>query len=617
MVRLARRSFHNSIGDAPHHLVEQWIATPATDDSRRLALSGDSDSLDWNSVQVPGEWRSNDAFADHAGGVLYRTTFDHVMPTTDQRLWITCDGIFDQADIWLDGAYIGDQDDYFLRHAYDVTALSRLDTTHSLIVEVNGSHHAGIWRPIELVTTGLVGIETTRILCRDATDAQAHLRLHAVLDSSVSCMTTVRTSVNDVVLSQKNHSLSPGSNEIAWTIDIDQPALWFPWGLGDQPLCTVLIEVLIDGVISDSYTVLTGLREVSMADWVLHVNGERMYTKGAYLEMPDCDMGAVSDQDIAHPIVLAHELGLNLVRMHDHVAHPAIYETADALGMMIWQDIPHRPTGKRGRRVAARWADGLVATLGHHPSVALWHHKAFDKWTQSHLRKVDVTRPIVAHASTAVPLGLFNHERAKPVRQFLSGIGHDLTTSIAVIPNIARFPTHEQWHVVHVDAHEAVTDPVSIRRDIEALRRVKYSPAGGFCYPGLLDSSTLSDGGVLDSAASPKPSYFALQDACRPVIVVADQLPSVLQPGDVISFDVHVVSDVHHELVDARVIATLTWSGGQQHHEWTGDIARDACVFIGHVDSVTPTTVGSLILSLLVEAGEHTSSNRYVYTIVA
>ena len=101
------------------------------------------------------------------------------------------------------------------------------------------------------------------------------------------------------------------------------------------------------------------------------------------------------------------------------------------------------------------------------------------------------------------------------------------------------------------------------------------------------------------------------------MIVVADQLPSVLQPGDVISFDVHVVSDVHHELVDARVIATLTWSGGQQHHEWTGDIARDACVFIGHAEFVTPTTVGSLILSLLVEAGEHTSSNRYVYTIVA
>ncbi len=617
MVYSPRQSSPNSIGDAPQHLVEQWIATPATDDSRRLALSGNRDLLNWNDVEVPGEWRSNEAFADHAGGVLYRTTYEHEIPTSDQRLWITCNGIFDQADIWLDGAYIGDQDDYFLRHTYDITALSRLDTTHSLILEVNGSHHAGIWQPIEIVTTGHVGIESTRILCRDATEAQAHLRLQAILDASISCTPTVRTSVNDIVLSQKVHSLSPGSNEIMWTVDIDQPALWFPWGLGDQPLSTVQIDVLIDGVISDSYRVVTGLREVSMADWVLHVNGERMYTKGVYLEMPDCDMGIISDQDVAHPIVLAHELGLNLVRLHDHVAHPAIYETADALGMMIWQDVPHRPTPKRGRRVASRWTDSLVATLGHHPSVALWHHKTFDKWTQSHLHKVDETRPIVAHASSAIPLKLSNHDLVKPIKQFLSGIGHDLSTSIAVVPNIARFPTHEQWHLVQDNPRAAVTDPISLRRDIEALRRVKYRPAAGFCFPGLLDSSTLSDGGVLDSSASPKPSYFALQDACRAVIVVADQPPATLTPGDSINFKVHVVSDLHYEITGARVIATLSWSGGQEQHEWTGDIAPDSCVFIGHVETKTPTTLGPLVVSLLVEAHEHTSSNRYVATIVA
>ena len=108
---------------------------PGSDDARLTALTT-PDNLPWVPAGLPAEWRSIDGL-DASRGVLCRTTFDSPTVDAGRRLWVEVAGINEQADLWLDGAYLGDQDDYFRHHSYDITALNTLNDRHDLLIEVN------------------------------------------------------------------------------------------------------------------------------------------------------------------------------------------------------------------------------------------------------------------------------------------------------------------------------------------------------------------------------------------------------------------------------------------------------------------------------------------------
>jgi beta-mannosidase len=59
--------------------------------------------------------------------------------------------------------------------------------------------------------------------------------------------------------------------------------------------------------------------------------------------------------------------------MHAHVSRPELYDAADRLGMLVWQDFPLQWGYARSvSRQATRQAQAMVDELGHHPSVAIW-----------------------------------------------------------------------------------------------------------------------------------------------------------------------------------------------------------------------------------------------------
>src|SRR3954454_12030116 len=158
-----------------------WRAAIADDELRRTAVGLDYDdsTAAWTDIAVPGHWRSVDAFAESDGPLLYRTRFDVEPSVRGERRWIVLDGIFYQADVWLDGAYLGDAEGYFFPHSYDVTALAGIGREHVLAVEVACApqhdvqakrnitgvfqhwdcidpswNPGGVWRPVRLERTG-------------------------------------------------------------------------------------------------------------------------------------------------------------------------------------------------------------------------------------------------------------------------------------------------------------------------------------------------------------------------------------------------------------------------------------------------------------------------------
>ena len=137
--------------------------------------------------------------------------------------------------------------------------------------------------------------------------------------------------------------------------------------------------------------------------------------------------------------------------------------------------------------------------------------------------------------------------------------------------------TFDSWR----DATQAYQAAL-IQLQVEDLRRIKHSPTGGFAHFCFGDGHPAVTWSVLDHARVPKLGYYALRDACRPVL-------GLLDPRD---GHVHVVSELRHELTGARV--TVESDGAERSFE--GDISADSVTYIGNVD-VAGATEASVTVS--------------------
>jgi hypothetical protein len=507
-----------------------WRATVADDGLRRTFALPDTDDLSWDDVTVPDEWPAAD------GARLYRHRFTSPAPEHG-RAWLVFDGICQQGDVWFDGAYLGDTDGAFARHTFEVTEQLQETTEHLVAVDVAGDgERGGIWREVRIEHTGPVRARSLRVLCREATAERAVVTLRAELDSDIARTIDVRTAIAEV-RDTSTHPVAAGSNFVEWTVAVPNPERWWPHSLGDQPMHHVVVEVVVDGSTSHTLRRRVGLRSVSMRNGIVTVNGERLFVKG------------INGLNVA----LARDAGFDLVRL-DRIAPEQVYDDADRLGVLLWQDFT--PPGTR--KQAGRQADAAVDLLGHHPSLAVW---APDRGVKRAIEKADRTRPVFgpgwAPVDDPVPLA-------------------------RAIPRLVRFV-------------DRLTPEPDARTRIEALRRIKYRPTGGFCLQGAVGLDVV--------------------DACRPVIVVADPLPEAVAPGDALAVDVHVVSDLRTALEDARLDAALVWEGGSHEWHWAGDVPADACALVGTLQAVVPEAVGRLRLELTLHAGEHVATNTVLTSV--
>ncbi|HEY7071563.1 MAG TPA: hypothetical protein VH479_15655, partial [Acidimicrobiales bacterium] len=371
--------------EGPVELGEGWRAAAADDTLRRAYTEAGFDDGAWEDVVVPGHWRSVPAFAAADGPLLYRCGFEAAAPAVGRRAWLTFDGVFYQGDVWLDGQYLGDTEGYFLPHSFEVTDHLRDRSEHVLAAEVAcspepdpdarrnltgvfqasdhvdpASNPGGIWRRVWMCESGPVRIASLRVQCREASPVRAVLGLRAVLDSDRARRVRLRTEVG-AVDHEVDQPLAAGSNEVAWTVVVERPELWWPHALGDPTLHDLRIAVTTgpDGdsdsdeggsELSDERRVRVGLRSVSLRAWVFSVNGERLFLKGAAHGPTRTALAEAGAADVRADVERARAAGLDLLRVQGHVARPELYDAADESGLLLWQDMPLHGRYARGVR---------------------------------------------------------------------------------------------------------------------------------------------------------------------------------------------------------------------------------------------------------------------------
>lgn len=288
-----------------------------------------------------------------------------------------------------------------------------------------------------------------------------------------------------------------------------------------------------------------------------------------------------------------------------------------------------------------------------------WNKTVLDRSVKRAFEKGDGSRPVIAHSGVLPHPPMLDGTDSHLYFGWYHGDERDLPGFLRAMPRLGRFVSELGAQAVPVDAsfceperwpeldwdrlgrahglQKAVFDrhvppadhatfeswqaatqayqATVVRRQIEALRRIKYRPTGGFAQFCFADGHPAVTWSVLGHDRSPKPGYEALRAACAPVIVVADRLPAALSPGDALALDVHVVSDLRTEIDGAEVTAHLRWTGGERSWRWQGDIPADACQRVGTMQIVAPASTGELVLELECRHPGGSATNEYRSTL--
>jgi beta-mannosidase len=478
-----------------------WRAALSRQSLQRTFADPAAGEEGWEDVVIPGHWRNHPAFAGSDGPLLYRCRFHAPRPAGDRRSWLTFDGMFYQADVWLDGAYLGDTEGYFAPHTFDLTAQLASRDEHLVAVELACGpqrdktakrnltgvfqhwdciaptwNPGGIWAPVRVWQTGPLRIGSLAVTCPEASPERAVLDLEAAIDSPQPLTATVESGVareggSAAGMARTEHSLASGTNRVRWQMTVESPELWWPRALGDQPLYQVTVTVSAAGTPSDQRVLVTGLRQARMRNFLMTVNGERLFVKGANLAPTDRALGAASPERVQGDVLAAVDAGLDLLRVHGHVGRPELYEAADRHGLLLWQDMPLQWAYRGVRRQAVRQARQAVDLLGHHPSVVVWcahnepvahvaepgkgmdrasaarfvrgqllpswNRTVLDRSIKRALQKSDASREVVAHS------GVWPHPAGGTDSHLYFGWYHGRVADLA--PTLARAPVMARW----------------------------------------------------------------------------------------------------------------------------------------------------------------------------
>ena len=492
----------------------RWPTTQATDELRRIFAEPTFDDSEWDATTVPGHWRTEQTFQGNDSALLSRHRFESGAPADGRRSWLTFEGIFYQSDVWLDGAYVGDTEGYFTPHEFEITEALRRCTDHLLAVEITCApqrsrtskrnltgvfqhwdcidptwNPGGIWRPVRIVESGTVRINRLRSVCVSASSERAEIAFRALVDTSAAGPVVMRARVGETEY-EHVQTLAVGHNRVEWNVVVERPVLWWPWSLGEAQLNDAYVQALVDDEISDERRFRIGLRQVRMKNWIWEINGERMHLKGANLGPTRMAIGDATPDELRHDLVMAKEAGLDLVRLHAHISHPAIYDAADEIGMLLWQDLPLQWGYARTiRKGATKQARDAIDVLGHHASIITWctHNEplALDiepdalggpkkaaemitkyltlqmlpTWNKTILdtalsramSKADRSRPVNAH-SGILPGPFSGGTDAHLYFGWYHGTERDLTRAAGIIPRVVRFVSEFGAQAVPNDA---------------------------------------------------------------------------------------------------------------------------------------------------------------------
>ena len=255
---------------------------------------------------------------------------------------------------------------------------------------------AGIWRDISLI-----GVETARIAqvrvhqnivgaARDG-EGRATVALRVELEKASAGETRLEARMTapdgTVIPGQACPLIEACEGEgTRFILEAPRPRLWWPNGLGDQPLYTVTVRLMRGDVELDRWEKRIGLRTLTVnrqkdqrgEKFCFQVNGVDVFAMGADYIPEDNLLPRVTPERTRRLLEDAKLANMNCVRVWGGGYYPDdfFYDLCDELGLIVWQDFMfacavYNLTLDFEANIRAEFVDN-VRRLRHHASLGLW-----------------------------------------------------------------------------------------------------------------------------------------------------------------------------------------------------------------------------------------------------
>lgn len=168
---------------------------------------------------------------------------------------------------------------------------------------------------------------------------------------------------------------------------IEKPRLWWPNGLGDQPLYEVQVQLLgADHQLIDFWSEKIGLRTVELdrhrdefgESFQFKVNGRVVFAKGANWIPAHSFVTEVGESQYDDLLTSATQANMNMIRVWGGGVYEkkVFYDLCDQKGLLVWQDFMFAcalyPGNKDFLDLVKREAEYQVKRLRNHSCMALW-----------------------------------------------------------------------------------------------------------------------------------------------------------------------------------------------------------------------------------------------------
>lgn len=326
----------------------------------------------WRTVQLPHDWgvelpfvNSTDAdIRGHGYKPLgrqypetsigwYRKHFTVSPADSGRRFEIQFDGIFRDAQVWINGFYLGNHKSGYLGVAYDVTDFLQYRKENVVVVRADATQQegwfyegAGIYRhawlnsypPVHITRDGifthasitagkaLLTIETT-LLNEGNTEGVYEL---------VSFLTNREgKTIGKPVVQQVNSKPGQVLN-ILQQLTVASPLLW---DLDNPYLYRVVVQLQQDNKVIEEKKLRFGFRTIEIKENGVFLNGKHLKIYGTNNHQDHAGVGAaLPDYLQYYRIGLLKRMGSNAYRTSHHAPTPELLDACDSLGMLVMDE---------------------------------------------------------------------------------------------------------------------------------------------------------------------------------------------------------------------------------------------------------------------------------------
>jgi len=414
------------------------------------------DDSQWRTIDLPHDWSiedlkgtqspfDQDAVSQVSGGYTvggtgwYRKSFNIPAEQKNKRIYIQFDGVYMNADFWLNGEHIGNHPYGYTSFWFDITGKVKFGEKNVLAVQVKNEGQnsrwysgSGIYRHVWLRIVEPVHVAQwgTYITTAEVSLSSAKVNIKTTIKNEtadlvkVKLITHILTSNDtEITTTESTNSIEAGKNiEFDQNLVVTNPKLW---STETPTLYKAVFEVFSDEKLMDKTETKFGIRTISFSVGNgFSLNGKSIKLKGGCVHHDNGPLGSRAfDRAEERRIELLKASGYNAIRCSHNPPSPAFLDACDRLGMLVMDEafdmwrIANNPYDYH--LFFDDWwqrdIESMVKRDWNHPSVIIWSIGneirnmespeviAVEKQLADLVRKLDPTRPVAAAVNNLRP----------------------------------------------------------------------------------------------------------------------------------------------------------------------------------------------------------------------